>query len=248
MSISSAFVLIAAPFIGCFVATAAVRAAAPRTLFLGRSACLSCGHRLGLADLVPLVSWFASRGRCRHCRGPISFLYPGAELAAVAVALLSITMLQGSNVLISCALGWTLLMLALIDLRHQLLPDPLTLPLAIAGLALAGLASGPVLLDRALGCAAGFVFFYLISDIYLRVRGREGLGLGDAKLLAAGGAWVAWQGLPSVVLVASTAALAVVGVQALSGAGFRTTARIPLGLYLAPAIWLVWLIGPLAVS
>ena len=240
--------LAAAPFIGSFVATAAVRAQFPRTLLLGRSACPNCHHRLGVADLVPLISWLATRGRCRHCGAPITIFYPCAELSALVIAVLTIVMLQGSAVLISCALGWTLLTLALIDLRHQILPDLLTLPLAIAGLTLAGFEGRDVLLDRALGCAIGFVFFYLLSVTYSRFRGREGLGLGDAKLLAAGGAWVAWQGLPSVVLVASAVALAVVGVQALMRGGISVTTRIPFGLYLGPAIWLVWLIGPLAAT
>ena len=91
------------------------------------------------------------------------------------------------------------------------------------------------------------ILFYFVSISSRRLRGREGLGLGDAKLFAAGGAWVAWQGLASVVLVASVAALTVAGLQALHG-GVRADNRIPFGLYLGPAIWLIWLIGPLYVA
>ena len=189
------------------------------------------------------------KGRCRYCRAPIGILYPGAELAALAIAGVSVGTLHGSTVLIACALGWMLLALALIDLRHHTLPDALTLPLAVAGLATALLPEGATLLDRALGCVLGFVIFLSISIVYRRIRGREGLGMGDAKLLAAGGGWVAWQGLASVVLIASAAALAVAAVRATQDRShIEATTRIPFGLYLGPAIWLVWLVGPINIG
>lgn len=167
----------------------------------------------------------------------------------MAIAGVSVATLHGGTVLVACALGWTLLALALIDLRHHRLPDALTLPLAVAGLATAGLPEGASLFDRALGCALGFFIFLSISTVYRRIRGREGLGMGDVKLLAAGGAWVAWQGLASVVLIASAAALAVAAVQAAQDRShIQATTRIPFGLYLGPAIWLIWLVGPINIG
>ncbi|MDA0262434.1 MAG: A24 family peptidase [Proteobacteria bacterium] len=245
LSLGSAFVLPAAPFLGSFIATLAIRIANPGSLILGRSACLHCRHNLGFRDLIPFLSWLASAGRCRYCRTQISLLYPAAELAALAIAAISVTALPPADSLIACGFGWTLLALALIDLRHHLLPDAITLPLTAAGLALAWLHPGDLLLERALGCVLGFSIFYFISMAYRYVRKRDGLGLGDAKLLAAGGAWVAWQGLPSVVVLAGTAALVVVALQIARGRRVDAKTRIPFGLYLSPAIWLIWLIGPL---
>tara|TARA_B100000686_G_scaffold319493_1_gene370299 strand:- start:368 stop:1090 length:723 start_codon:yes stop_codon:yes gene_type:complete len=237
-------VLIAAPFLGSFMATAAARAPTGFALVFGRSECRDCRHRLTFVDLVPIVSWLVLSGRCRHCRAIIGIFYPAAEIAALALTGIAVSILSGVDVMIACALGWTLLLLSLIDLRHQVLPDSLTLPLALLGLAVAWFDGYDMLLDGAVGCVTGFVLFYFISISYRRLRGREGLGLGDAKLFAAGGAWVAWQGLASVVLVASVAALMVAGLQAMRGS-LRADNRIPFGLYLGPAIWLIWLIGPL---
>jgi leader peptidase (prepilin peptidase)/N-methyltransferase len=145
----------------------------------------------------------------------------------------------------SLALGWTLLALAAIDLRHYLLPDPLTLPLIPAGLGLAWLIEPAKLPDHAIGAAAGLVGFALIAWLYRRLRRREGLGLGDAKLLAAGGAWLGWQALPSVVALAAVFALALALAGALPGGKLAATTRIAFGPHLALAIWLVWLYGPL---
>lgn len=141
--------------------------------------------------------------------------------------------------LIACALAAVLAALALFDLRRGRLPDWLTLPLAAAGLLLAW--RGGALADSLLGAALGYAVFEGLALAYRRLRGREGLGGGDAKLAAAAGAWVGWQGLPSVVLVAAVGALAVALVRRrLDGAQ-----SVRFGAYLAPAILLVWLLGPL---
>jgi leader peptidase (prepilin peptidase)/N-methyltransferase len=148
----------------------------------------------------------------------------------------------------SLALGWTLLALAAIDLRHYLLPDTLTLPLLALGLAVAWLIEPARLGAHALGAAAGFVGFAVIAWLYQRLREREGLGRGDAKLLAAGGAWLGWQALPSVVALAAAVALAVALAGALRGGKLGPTTRIAFGPHLALAIWLVWLYGPLVLT
>ncbi len=119
----------------------------------------------------------------------------------------------------SCAFGWTLLALGLIDLRHLVLPDVLTLPLAAAGLVVAWFAAPDAVLDDAAGAVGGFAVFTLVAWGYRRWRGRDGLGAGDAKLLAALGAWVGRPGLPSVVLLASLAALAMALGDAVAAAG-----------------------------
>jgi leader peptidase (prepilin peptidase)/N-methyltransferase len=148
-----------------------------------------------------------------------------------------------------CCLGWALLALALIDARHFLLPDRLTLGLLAAGLlvALAGGRAWPVRpLDGVLGAATGYLVLRLVGSAYRRSRGREGLGLGDAKLLAAAGAWTGWIGLPSVVLIAALAALAWVGADALIRRRRpQLGQRIAFGVFLALGTWLVVLYGPL---
>jgi leader peptidase (prepilin peptidase)/N-methyltransferase len=211
-----------------------------------RSACAACGGVLGGRDLAPVLSWLASRGRCRHCAASLSGFYPAVEVAALGVALCSAAVLSGWLVWASCALGWALLALAWIDWRHFLLPDLLTLPLIPAGLAVAGAADPARLPDHLIGAAGGFIVFAAIGRLYRRLRGRIGLGLGDAKLLAAAGAWVSWQGLPGVVLIAALAALAVALLGTLRGHPPSATTRVPFGSYLALGIWLTWLFGPLS--
>jgi leader peptidase (prepilin peptidase)/N-methyltransferase len=240
--------LLLAPFVGSFLGVVVERLPAGRPIALARSRCDHCGAALAARDLVPLLSWLARRGRCGCGRIPLGAFYPAIELAALAVAASAALVLSGWLLWASLALGWTLLALAAIDLRHYLLPDPLTLPLIPAGLGLAWLIEPAKLPDHAIGAAAGLVGFALIAWLYRRLRRREGLGLGDAKLLAAGGAWLGWQALPSVVALAAAVALAVALAGALRGGKLGPTTRIAFGPHLALAIWLVWLYGPLVLT
>ncbi len=237
-----------APFVGSFLGLVVARLPAGGRVVLARSACPACDHRLGLADLVPILSWLISRGRCRYCGAGLSTFYPGVELAALLVAVWAASVVSGWVLWASCGLGWTLLTLALIDWRHHLLPDQLTLPLAAAGLVVAYAVRPEGLVDHMAGAAAGFAGFVLVAWLYRRLRAREGLGLGDAKLLAAAGAWVSWVGLPGVVLTAALAALAVALAGTLAGRGLRADTRLPFGPYLALGTWLVWLYGPLTIA
>ncbi|MEW5729902.1 MAG: A24 family peptidase [Pseudomonadota bacterium] len=132
-------------------------------------------------------------------------------------------------------LAAVLVLLAIIDLRRQVLPDLLTLPLLVAGLVLAG----DTLADRALAAAAGWVAFASLALAYRRLRGVDGLGGGDAKLLAAAGAWVGTAGLPWVVLLAASGGLAVVGALSLAGT-WSPGRRLPFGPFLAAAFLAVW--------
>lgn len=135
-------------------------------------------------------------------------------------------------------LGWGLLALAAIDVRHGILPDALTLPLLLLGLALAAWREAAVPVDELVGAALGFAGFAAVASGYRLLRGREGLGLGDAKLLAAGGAWLGWAALPLVVCLAALSALAVV---ALRGKALRRDAEIRFGPYLCLGVWLLYL-------
>jgi len=139
------------------------------------------------------------------------------------------------------------LALAASDLRRYLLPDALTLALGVSGLGFAALLQRSAITDHMIGVIVGFAAFEIIARGYRLLRGRDGLGGGDAKLMAAAGAWVGWQGLTSVVLVGSMAALAAtLLVEKLHGRDLSGTTRIPLGAYLSVGIWITWIIGPLS--
>ncbi len=235
-----------APIAGSFVGVLVLRLPDGAPIALDRSRCDHCGKTLRPWDLLPLISWIVQRGRCRHCRHPVSAFYPGVEAAALVVAVWAVGIVPGWIGWISCALGWTLLALTLIDLRHYWLPDVLTLPLIAAGLAVAWAMPGTDVLAHLLGAAVGFAAFELIRWLYARWRRREGIGGGDAKLVAAAGAWVSWHGLPSVLILACLGALAVVAARRLfAGAPLRSDQLIAFGPYLCGGIWLTWLYGPL---
>lgn len=222
------------------------RHASPASALTGRSSCDACGTKLGAADLVPVLSWAALRGRCRYCRTSIGLFYPAVEFAALGVALWSAVTFSGFAFWASCGLGWTLLALAATDARYFLLPDFLTLPLIAAGLGVNFVLDPGSLIDHGLGMVAGYGFVRLLRLAYRTVRHREGMGLGDAKLLAAAGAWVSWWGLPSVLVIASLSALVLVFVHYLRRGGRIDLAqRVPFGAFLSFGLWIVWLYGPL---
>ena len=237
-----------APFVGSFLGLLVERLPAGGKVVFARSACPACDHPLGPLDLVPLFSWLASRGRCRYCGAAIGAIHPAVELAALGVALWAAAVLSGWLLWASCTLGWTLLALSVIDWRHHALPDQLTLPLIAGGLAVAYGLGAADLIHHLMGAAAGFAAFALIGGIYRRLRGRPGLGLGDAKLLAAAGAWVSWTGLPGVVLTAAATALAVTLLMSLFGRALAADSRVPFGPYLALGIWMIWLYGPITIG
>jgi leader peptidase (prepilin peptidase)/N-methyltransferase len=241
--------LLIAPFVGSLLSVLVVRLPVGEPVVLSRSRCRHCGHRLSVPDLLPLVSWIALAGRCRHCRAPVGWLYPGLEAGALLIALWAVLIVPHPWLWPTCALGWTLLALAVIDVRHMLLPDALILPLLAAGLALCLLGGdGLSCRDRLIGAAIGLAVPLLIRALYRRLRGREGLGLGDAKLLAAAGAWLGWAGLPGVILIAAAAALVVELARAVIEGRLETRRPLPFGPYLCLAIWLIWLYGPLQLT
>ena len=237
--------VLAAPFVGSFLGVLAMRLPDNRPVALARSACDSCAHALGPRDLVPLLSFAASSGRCRHCRAPIPPAHPLIELAALGVALAAAAALPPDPTTLwsGCVLGWTALVLAWIDWRTFRLPDRLTLPLLLAGLLACAATDPQALPDRAAAAAAGWLAFRLLSAAYHRLRGRPGLGAGDAKLLAAGGAWLGLADLPLMVLCGALATLALaLALAAIRGRGhLRPDLAIPFGPGLALALWALWL-------
>lgn len=235
--------LISAPFVGSFLGVVARRLPAGRPILLGRSACDRCGRSLAAAELVPLFSYLLQRGRCRCGEARLDRFYPVIELAALAVVLSALPVAAGAELWLSAALGWTLLTLAAIDLAEQILPDVLTLPLLGAGLAATLWRTPDALLDHLIGAALGFLALVALNRLYRAIRGRDGLGLGDAKLLAAAGAWLGWAALPEVLLAAALAGLAGALVASWQGVALGAQSRIPFGPCLALGFWLCWLLA-----
>lgn len=235
--------LLIAPFVGSFLGVVIRRLPDGAPVVWGRSRCPCCATVLRVRDLVPLVSWAAAGGRCRYCGRSIGWFYPGIELAAVAVAAVAVLMSRGQAAWLDCLLGWWLLALGWIDLRRWLLPDALTLPLIIAGLVAGAVFDPERLADRSLGAALGYLSLVAVAAVYRALRGREGLGRGDAKLLAAAGAWVGAAALPQVILLAALSALAAAGCLRLAGARIDARTALPFGPFLAIAIWGLWLAG-----
>ncbi len=236
--------LLAAPFVGSFLGVLVRRLPDGIPIAWSRSRCECCGAALSAGDLVPLYSWLASRGRCRYCGHSLGWFYPGIELAAIAVALTATIVDHGGEIWLDCLLGWWLLALAWIDIRRWLLPDPLTLPLVIAGLVVTAILDPVKLTENALGAAAGYLSLRVVASLYRVLRGREGLGRGDAKLLAASGAWLGAGALPQVVLGAAVTGLFAAGCLQLAGTRLRARSALPFGPFLALATWLLWLFGP----
>ncbi|HYC98457.1 prepilin peptidase [Brevundimonas sp.] len=227
--------------VGSFLGLVSLRLPAGEGVVAGRSRCQGCDRRLGWPDLVPVLSYLALRGRCRTCRSAIPARYPMLELAAAAVglwaALATATPLEAG---LTALLGWQLLLIAAVDLEHLWLPDRLTLPLLATGLVAAAAVEPVTLPDALLGAAAGFAALWLLGVAYRRLRGRDGLGGGDPILFAAGGAWVGWQGLPFVLLIASLAGVSLVVARRLAGSEVASNDRVPFAPLLGIGIWLVW--------
>jgi leader peptidase (prepilin peptidase) / N-methyltransferase len=235
-----------ASIVGSFLGVLITRLPERAPALWDRSRCDACETVLAPRDLVPVASWLLARGRCRHCGHWLGWFYPAVELAALIVAAASLLVDRGVEAWLDALLGWSLLTLGWIDARTGLLPDILTLPLIALGLLAAWLFASQELLGRAVGAVAGYLCLWLVAYGYRWMRGREGLGLGDAKLLAAAGAWVGASGLPSVVAGGALGALIAAGGIMLTGVRLGRTSALPFGPFLALATWLVWLVGPIA--
>jgi leader peptidase (prepilin peptidase)/N-methyltransferase len=170
----------------------------------------------------------------------------GFAAACAGLALWAQMLHPGPLGVAGALMGWALLLLAVLDAEHFWLPLPLTAGLIVTGL-LVDTAQGLDALGAGLiGAAAGFLALSALAWAYRRLRGREGLGGGDAWLLAGGGAWVGWIGLPTVLVWAAAGGLAAVGVLALTGRRIGADQHLPFGVGLAAGIWLTWLYGPFA--
>lgn len=227
---------------GSFIATVLIRWPKGESALVGRSRCDACGATLGPIELVPILSYAVQLGCCRRCRAKIDPRHFAVELAAAGIGMVSAVAHPLPLAVVTALLGWWLLLIALIDLEHQWLPDRLTLPLIPLGLLAASSELGPPLIDRTAGAAIGWSVLFLIAFAYRRLRGREGMGGGDPKLFAAIGAWVGAYSLPFVLVGAGLLALAAALLMRLRGEEITGTSRLPLGTPMAVTAWPVWLV------
>lgn len=199
-----------------------------------RSRCPSCGHAIAWYENIPVVSYLVLRGKCSACKAPISVRYPAIEvLTGVLFAACGLNFGAQPTTLLWCGLCATLVALAFIDLDTSFLPDDLTLPLLWAGVIAAALGWTRTPLAASVGGAVvGYLSLWFVFHAYRLIRGREGMGAGDFKLLAALGAWMGWQAIPSIILL-SSAVGAVVGIALVLFRQHDREVPIPFGPYLA---------------
>ena len=207
----------------------------------GRSSCDGCKATLDPAELIPILSHWLFRGKCRRCGATINPLHWQVELAAGAIGALAMAIAPDWTGLAGAILGWLLLALALLDLHHFWLPDALTISLALSGIVTGFAGLEPALGVRIIGGAAGYGGLALLAWGYRQWRKRDGLGSGDPKLFGAIGLWLGWQALPIVMLSASIGGLIWTGLRLLRGATVLATDRLPLGTLLAAAAFGTWL-------
>jgi len=204
-------------------------------LVVPRSACPSCGHGITALENVPLLSWLVLKGKCSSCGAAIAGRYPAVELLGAALAVAAIWRFGPTwQAVAACVLLWTLVALTFIDFDSQLLPDNLTLPLLWAGL-LANMFDLFVPLKTAvIGAVAGYLSLWVVYWLFKLIRGKEGMGYGDFKLLAALGAWLGWQMLPLIVLLSSVVG-ATIGIMLIVFRGREHGVPLAFGPYLAIA-------------
>jgi leader peptidase (prepilin peptidase)/N-methyltransferase len=212
-------------------------------LVVPRSACPACGHRISALENVPVVSWLALRGRCKGCGAAISARYPIVELLGAALAMLAVWQFgPTAKAAAACGFLWTLLALTFIDADTQLLPDDLTLPLLWAGLFVNLYGLFVPLAEAVVGAIAGYLTLWVVYWLFKLVRGKEGMGYGDFKLLAALGAWLGWKALPAIVLLSSVAGAAI-GIALMVVHRRDGGTPLPFGPYLAIAGALALFVG-----
>ena len=244
------FVILLAPAVGSFLGVLVDRLAVGKGVVLAPSSCAACGARLRWRDMVPVLSFVALGGRCRDCGAAIPGHLMRIEIAALLAALLAVALIPEP---LPMALGavflWLLTALFYSDLLHFRLPDPLTGALLAAGLMLAALDPARGVMHGCLSAAIAAGAFWGIRWAYRALRHREGLGLGDVKLMAGIGAALGWQAVPYVALLAGVLALLVAGLEAArTRCAPNGTQKLPFGSYLSAAAAVIFLSGPLGLA
>ena len=217
--------------------------AEPFNIAVPRSRCPKCDHAIKSSENIPVISYLLLGGKCANCKSAISVRYPIVEFATMVLSLIVAWQLgPGPQALLGIVVTWFLVAMSMIDIDHQLLPDSMTLPLMWIGL-IASLV--PVFADvqsAVVGAALGYMVLWSIYQLFKLITGKEGMGYGDFKLLAALGALLGWQALPIIILLSSLVG-ALVGVSLIVLTRRDKNIPIPFGPYLAAAGWLAMLWG-----
>lgn len=219
-------------------------------LVMPRSRCPSCEAQITALQNIPVLSYLFLKGRCGHCRAAISARYPAIEaLTAVMTGLVAWHFGFGWEALAAIVLTWTLVAITFIDYDHQLIPDSLSLPLMWLGLFLSlfhPLTGAETLFiapkAAIVGALAGYLSLWSVYHLFRLVTGKEGMGYGDFKLLAALGAWLGWQALPMIIILSAVVG-AVTGIALMLLRGRDKNVPMPFGPFLAAAGWLAMLYG-----
>jgi leader peptidase (prepilin peptidase)/N-methyltransferase len=220
-----------------------------------RSRCPACGHAITAMQNIPVISYLVLGGKCSNCQVPISRRYPIIELlTAVLTGIVAWRFGFGWEAAAAILMTWALIAISVIDIDHQIIPDSVSLPLIWVGLFLSlfhETAAAEILFVDAktaiAGGLAGYLSLWSIYHLFRLLTGKEGMGYGDFKLLAALGAWLGWQMLPLIILL-SAAVGAVVGISLIVFKRHDRGVPIPFGPYLAAAGWIAMLWGPQIVA
>ena len=208
-----------------------------------RSQCPQCGHLIAAVENIPLLSYLLQGGRCAHCRAAIGVQYPLVEaLSGCLAGIVAWKFGFGWPTAAALIFTWVLLAASVIDLRQQLLPDDLVLPLLWLGLATALFGLFADLPSAVVGAMAGYLALWSVYQVFRLLTGKEGMGYGDFKLLAALGAWTGWQHLVAIVILSSLVG-AVLGLVLVLFRGRDRRTPMPFGPFLAAAGWIALLWG-----
>ena len=215
----------------------------PFNLMVPASRCPHCGHKIKPWENIPIVSYLFLRGRCSNCKASISARYPIIELVT---GLLSVAVIYYVGVnwsgMAALIFTWSLIALTMIDFDTYLLPDDITLPLLWLGVIANSFGAFTDLSSAVWGAIAGYLALWSVYKVFKLLTGKEGMGYGDFKLLAALGAWMGWQMLPQIILLSSLVG-AVIGISMIVIRGRDKNIPIPFGPYLAIAGWIAFIWG-----
>ena len=218
-------------------------ATAPPSLAKPGSHCPHCKTPIKAWQNIPLLSWFALGGKCGQCKTAISIRYPLVELlSGVLSAVVVYKFGWSAQSMFGMLLTWVLIALAFIDFDHKLLPDEIVLPTLWLGLALSLWPVFTLPHNAIIGAIAGYLSFWVVFQVFLKLTGKEGMGYGDFKLMGLLGAWLGWEFLPQIILI-STILGSIVGITLMVFKKASGELAIPFGPYIALAGWVAMLWG-----
>ena len=207
------------------------------------STCPSCGHKIRVWENIPVISYLVLQGKCASCKAHISLQYPMVEAVTAALSILvAIKFGVSVETFFGLIFTWALVALTMIDAKTQLLPDNITLPLLWLGLIVNSSELFTNLDASVFGAVAGYLILWSIYKLFKLVTGKEGMGYGDFKLLAALGAWMGWLMLPQIILLSSVVGT-IIGVSMIIIRKHKKSVPIPFGPYLAIAGWIAFIWG-----